>query len=78
MYIETSETNLYRKKAYWLVNDAALRNQIQKKNRIMYNKMPAKQRIFSAKNVTHHGFEPTTSCLPGRRTSNCAMVTKIY
>ena len=24
-----------------------------------------------------HGFEPTTSCLPGRRTNNCTMVTRI-
>ena len=35
--------------------------------------------IFSAKNVTHqHGFKPRTSCLPGTRTTNCAMVTRIY
>ena len=38
---------------------------------------PLSTGIFSAKNVTHQsGFEPTTSCLPGRRTTNCAMVTK--
>ena len=35
--------------------------------------------IFSAKNVMHqHGFEPTISCLPGRRTTNFVMVTRIY
>ena len=35
--------------------------------------------IFSAKNVTHqHGFERTTSCLPGRLTTNYAMVIRIY
>ena len=34
--------------------------------------------IFSAKNVAHqHGFEPTTSCLPGRRSTNCAKVTNL-
>ena len=34
--------------------------------------------IISAKNVTdQHGFQPTTSCLPGRRTTKCAMVTRI-
>ena len=33
--------------------------------------------IFSAKTVTQeHGFEPTISCLPGRRTTNCAMMTR--
>ena len=39
---------------------------------------PLSTGIFSAKNVTYqHGFEPTTSGLPGRRTANCAMVTRI-
>ena len=39
---------------------------------------PLSNEIFSAKNVTHQQrFEPTTSCLPGRRTTNCAMVTRI-
>ena len=34
--------------------------------------------IFSAKNVAHQqGFEPTISCLPRRRTINCATVTKM-
>ena len=33
---------------------------------------------FSAINITHQqGLEPTTSCLTGRRTTNCAAVTKI-
>ena len=33
------------------------------------NKTPAKNGKFSAKIVTHqHVFEPTTSCMPGRRT----------
>ena len=32
---------------------------------------PLSPGIFSAKNVTyHHGFEQTTSCLPGRRTTH--------
>ena len=36
-------------------------------------------RLFSAKNVTiQPEFEPATSCLPGRRTTNCAMLTRIY
>ena len=40
------------------------------------SKTPAKTWIFSAKNVTHqYGFEPNTSCLPGRRTTKFAMVT---
>ena len=34
---------------------------------------------FSTKNVTHqHGFKPRTSCLPSSRTTNCAMVTRIW
>ena len=34
---------------------------------------PLSTGTFSAKNVTdQHRFEPTTSCLPGRRTSDCA------
>ena len=36
---------------------------------------PLSTLILSAKNATHQfGFEPTTSCLPGRRTTSCAMV----
>ena len=39
---------------------------------------PLSTRIFYTKNVTHHhGLEPTTSCLPGRRTTNCVMVARI-
>ena len=39
---------------------------------------PLSTGIISAKNVTHqHGFEPTTSCLQGRRTTICATVTSV-
>ena len=38
---------------------------------------PLSTGIVSAKKLTHHhGFEATTPCLPGRRTTNFAMVTR--
>ena len=40
---------------------------------------PPSNGLFSAQNKTHQlEFEPTTSCLPGRRTTNCTMVMRIY
>ena len=43
------------------------------------NKMPAEHRnVFRYKNVTlQPGFDPMTSCLAGRRTTNCATVTSL-
>ena len=44
----------------------------------MKTRHPLVTGIIFAKNVTHqHGFETTTSRPPGRRTTNCAMVTNI-
>ena len=62
-------------KRFWSVWSRAV---IVKSTGNKYNNTPAKHRIFSAKNVTHqNGFETRTSCLPDRRTTNCAMVTRI-
>ena len=36
---------------------------------------PLNTGVFSAERITHQpGFEPTTSCVPGRHTTNCAML----
>ena len=41
-------------------------------HRLIETRRPLSTGKFSAKNVTHqHGSEPTSSCLPGRRTTNC-------
>ena len=46
-------------------------------NDVVETRRPLSTGIFSAiKNVTiQPGFEPMTSCLAGRRTTNCATVT---
>ena len=45
---------------------------------LIKTRRPLSTGVFSAEKLTlQHGFEPTTSRLPGRRTTNCAMVTRI-
>ena len=47
------------------------------KNLSKSSKTPAKHRDVFAKNVTQQrGFELSTSCLPGRRTTNRTIVTR--
>ena len=58
-------------------NFRAVTNYNEKYDNSFQTKRPLSTGIFSLKITHQHGFKPTTSCLPGRRTTNWAKVTKL-
>ena len=47
-------------------------------SKLLHNKTPAKHRDNFKILTLQHGFEPMTSCLPRRRTTNWGKVTRIW